>query len=189
MTRTFRHEFYPYGDSPIPGPNVELTVEEIEDAGLREVLQAPGAPFGSWAILDGLLEPTGDYTPFIFREPLGQSREVKVALSGLFGRFVARAYLERYFNLSIFAHVTESRLLLNGSHEIEVVRRGGGDLPDWVACDASIRNFTIAEAKGSHNLSGPKQALSSAWDQAERIDINIGARRATVKRLAPILFT
>ena len=129
MTRTFRHEFYPYGDSPIPGPNVELTVEEIEDAGLREVLQAPGAPFGSWAILDGLLEPTGDYTPFIFREPLGQSREVKVALSGLFGRFVARAYLERYFNLSIFAHVTESRLLLNGSHEIEVVRRGGGDLP------------------------------------------------------------
>ena len=184
MTRTFRHEFFLYGDSPIPGPNVELTVEEIEDAGLREVLQAPDAPFGSWAILDGLLEPTGNYTPFIFREPLGQSREVKVALSGLFGRFVARAYLERYFNLSIFAHVTESRLLLNGSHEIEVVRRGGGDLPDWVACDVSIRNFTIAEAKGSHNLSGPKQALNRAWDQAERIDINIGARRATVKRLA-----
>ncbi len=28
---------------------------------------------------------------FIFKEPLGQAREVKVALSGLFGRFVARA--------------------------------------------------------------------------------------------------
>ena len=147
MTRTFRHEFYPYGDSPIPGPNVELTVEEIEDAGLREVLQAPGAPFGSWAILDGLLEPTGDYTPFIFREPLGQSREVKVALSGLFGRFVARAYLERYFNLSIFAHVTESRLLLNSSHEIEVVRRGGGDLPDWVACDGFYQEFHYRRSK------------------------------------------
>lgn len=184
MTRTFRHEFCPSGDSPILGPNVELTVEQIEDAGLREVLQAPGAPFGSWAILDRLLEPTGDHTPFIFREPLGQSREVKVALSGLFGRFVARAYLEQYFGLSIFAHVTESRLLLNSSHEIEVVRRGGGDLPDWVACDASIRDFTVAEAKGSHNLSGPKQALSTAWDQAKRIDINIGTRRVTVERLA-----
>ena len=184
MTRTFRHEFCPYGDNPIPGPNVELTVEEIEDAALREVLQAPGAPFGSWAILDRLLEPTGDHTPFIFREPLGQSREVKVALSGLFGRFVARAYLEKYFGLSIFAHVTESRLLLNSSHEIEVVRRGGGDLPDWVACNASIRNLTVAEAKGSHNLSGPKQALRTAWDQAKRIDIKIGARRVTVKRLA-----
>ena len=183
MTRTFRHEFHPYHDSPIAGPHVELTVEEIEDAGLREVLQAPGAPFGSWAILDGLLEPTGDRTPFIFREPLGQSREVKVALSGLFGRFVARAYLERYFGLSIFAHVTES-LLFNGSHDIEVVRRGGGDLPDWVACAPSFRNLTIAEAKGSHNLSGPKQALNQAWDQVKRIDINIDARRATVKRLA-----
>ena len=32
---------------------------------------------------------------------LGQAREVKVALSGLFGRFVARAYLERYFSLSL----------------------------------------------------------------------------------------
>ena len=30
-----------------------------------------------------------------------KAREVKVALSGLFGRFVARAYLERYFSLSL----------------------------------------------------------------------------------------
>ena len=83
MTRTFRHEFYPYGDSPIPGPNVELTVEEIEDAGLREVLQAPGAPFDSWAILDGLLEPTGDYTlrdPLIF--PYIKDRISMVTLCG-----------------------------------------------------------------------------------------------------------
>lgn len=38
-----------------------------------------------------LLTPTGTGTPFIFWEPLGQAREVNVALSGLFGRFVARA--------------------------------------------------------------------------------------------------
>ncbi|WP_246413274.1 hypothetical protein [Rhizobium indicum] len=43
--------------------------------------------------------------PSISREPLGQAQEVKVALSGLFGRFVARTHLERYFNLSIFAHL------------------------------------------------------------------------------------
>jgi hypothetical protein len=30
---------------------------------------------------------------------------VKVALSGLFGRLIARAYLERYFNQPIFAHL------------------------------------------------------------------------------------
>ena len=33
----------------------------------------------------------GAGTPFVFRDPLGKAREVKVALSGLFGRFVARA--------------------------------------------------------------------------------------------------
>ncbi|MDT8292205.1 hypothetical protein RQ846_21115, partial [Roseomonas mucosa] len=78
---------------------------QIEDAGIREVLQTPGTAYGAWSILDALLAPTGPGTPFIFKEPLGQAREVKVALSGLFGRFVARAYLERYFNLAIFAHL------------------------------------------------------------------------------------
>lgn len=104
MTRTFFHSFDPPAASPVSGATVDLEVSEIEDAGIREVLQTPGAAYGAWSILDALLTPTGAGTPFVFREPLGQAREVKVALSGLFGRFVARAYLERYFNLSIFAH-------------------------------------------------------------------------------------
>jgi hypothetical protein len=113
VIRTFNHSFDPPADSPGTGPTVELTVEEIENAGIKEVLQAPGAAFGTWALLDALLQPTGDGTPFLFREPLGQSREVKVALSGLFGRFVARAYLERYLSLSLFAHLTKRDLVLN----------------------------------------------------------------------------
>lgn len=96
MKRTFLHSFDPPSSSPVTGPSIDLEVSEIEDAGIREVLQTPGVTYGSWSILDKLLMPTGAGTPFIFREPLGQSREVKVALSGLFGRFVARAYLERY---------------------------------------------------------------------------------------------
>jgi hypothetical protein len=60
-----------------------------------------------------LLTTTGPGTPFVFKEPLGQAREVKVALSGLFGRFVARAYLERYFSLSIFVHLGSRSLLLD----------------------------------------------------------------------------
>lgn len=105
MTRTFLHTFDPPTASPVAGASVDLEVSDIEHAGIREVLQTPGAASGAWSILDALLTPTGVGTPFIFREPLGQAREVKVALSGLFGRCVARAYLERYFNLSIFAHL------------------------------------------------------------------------------------
>jgi hypothetical protein len=36
----------------------------------------------------------------VFKEPLGQAREVKTALSGLFGRFVVRVYMERYLGIS-----------------------------------------------------------------------------------------
>jgi hypothetical protein len=87
VTRTFIHNFDPPSVSPVTGSTVDLEVSEIEDAGIREVLQTPGAAYGAWSILDALLAATGPGTPFIFKEPLGQAREVKVALSGLFGRF------------------------------------------------------------------------------------------------------
>ena len=127
MTRTFAHEFSPEGANPVTGPRVELTVQEIEDAGLREVLQTPGAGIGSWSFLGDLLQP-GD--PFVFHQPLGQSREVKVALSGLFGRFFARAYLERYFHLSVFHHLGQEPISLNAPREISITAREEGDLPD-----------------------------------------------------------
>jgi hypothetical protein len=81
--------------SSITGATVDLDFADIEDAGIREVLQTPGAAYGASSIFDALLAPTGVGTPFIFREPLGQAREVKVALSGLFGSFVAPAYQRR----------------------------------------------------------------------------------------------
>ncbi len=184
MDRTFVHEFEPAAASPVAGNTAALAVQEIEDAGLKEVLQTPGATFGTWALLDRLLTSTGINSPFTFREPLGQAREVKVALSGLFGRFVARAYLERYMGLSVFAHLGRSRLTLDGSLTINIVRLVRGDLPDWVACASDLSKLTVAEAKGSHDPSGPAKALVRAWEQVRRVDISIGGRRATVKRVA-----
>jgi hypothetical protein len=78
MTRTFFHSFDPPAASPVSGATVDLEVSEIEDAGIREVLQTPRAAYGAWSILDALLTPTGAGTPFVFREPLGQAREVEV---------------------------------------------------------------------------------------------------------------
>src|SRR5688500_11394740 len=88
VTRTFLYSFTPVSQDPAPGSTIDLDVSQIEDAAIREVLQTPGAAYGTWSILDALLSPTGAGTPFVFKEPLGQAREVKVALSGLFGRFV-----------------------------------------------------------------------------------------------------
>lgn len=183
MTHTFHHKFHPPQSSPVTEPDVQLTVQEIEDAGLREVLQTPGAAFGSWKFLDALLKPG---TPFVFREPLGQSREVKVALSGLFGRFVARAYLQRYFGLAIFAHLGSPTIVLDGRLEIKICRCAQGDLPDWVACSSYCANLTVAEAKGCHDPSGPDRALARAWNQTKRIDVKIRGRCVPLKRIAVV---
>lgn len=184
MTRTFLHSFDPPTANPVTGPTVNLDVAAIEDAGIREVLQTPGAAYGAWSILDALLTPTGSGTPFIFKEPLGQAREVKVALSGLFGRFIARAYLERYFNLSIFAHLGSRVIDLDGRRKVRIKRLSRGDLPDWIACASDLSSLTVAEAKGCHDAGGPAAALARAWKQAARIDVTARGRKVTVKRIA-----
>lgn len=184
MTRTFFHSFDPPTASPVSGTTVDLEVSEIEDAGIREVMQTPGAAYGAWSILDALLTPTGAGSPFVFREPLGQAREVKVALSGLFGRFVARAYLERYFNLSIFAHLGSRTIDLDRRRQVKITRLSRGDLPDWIACASDLSSLTVAEAKGCHDVGGPAEALDRAWAQAQRIDVTARGRKVTVKRIA-----
>lgn len=184
MTRTFLHSFDPPAASPVVGGTVDLDVSAIEDAGIREVLQTPGAAYGTWSILDALLAPTGVGTPFTFQEPLGQAREVKVALSGLFGRFVARAYLEQYFRLSIFAHLGSQTIDLDRRQKVKITRLSRGDLPDWIACASDLSSLTVAEAKGCHDPGGPAKALSRAWMQAGRIDVTAKGRKVTVKRIA-----
>ena len=160
---------------------VALTVQEIEDAGVREVLQVPGASFGSWNVLNALLDGGSWFT---FKEPLGQAREVKVALSGLFGRFVARAYLERYLSLSIFSYLGRIPIVLDGGSKIQIEPRSNGDFPDWIASTGNLSNLTVVEAKGSHDAAGPQYALNRAWKQAGRIDVVADGLRLTVKRLA-----
>lgn len=184
MSRTFIYSFTPSSLDPAPGATIALDVSEIEDAGIREVLQTPGAAYGAWSLLDALLSPTGIGTPFIFKQPLGQAREVKVALSGLFGRFVARAYLERYFDLSIFAHLGNRVVDLDRRKRAKIVRLARGDLPDWIACKSDLTSLTIAEAKGCHDPGGTAKALARAWAQAGRIDVTVRGRKVTAKRIA-----
>lgn len=147
---------------------------------MREMLRTPGATHGAWSILDALLTATGPDTSFIFKESLGQARVVKVALSDLFGRFVARANLDRYFDLSIFARLVSPSLLLDGRRRIDIIRRSRGDLPDWVACAADRTSLTVAEAKGCYYTDG----RARGWAQGPRIDVSARGRKVTIKRIA-----
>jgi hypothetical protein len=115
---------------------------------------------------------------------LGQVRETRTALSGLFGRFVARAYLTRYHNFSYFEPIRSDTQLLSGwpSFSIRRKQRVVGDLPDWVI--ASPAGVAIAEAKGSHNASGPWASLEAAKTQVERVEVVSGKTVLRVKCFA-----
>ncbi|MDR6827644.1 hypothetical protein J2X48_001370 [Bosea sp. BE271] len=165
---TFSYQFYPLNEDPLSGAaDVDLTTQEVENAGLKEVLQAPGAKFGTWSLFDALL--AAGQPEFVFTEPLGRSREVKTALSGLFGRFVARAYAEKHLGYTYFETLVRPlpKLLTRGpTAEVQGITRG--DLPDWVAWNPSEQRIAIIEAKGSHHPAGPYEALERASAQAKR---------------------
>lgn len=189
MKRLFRHYCEPRGAST-SDDEVELSPVQIADAGIREVLQAPGAALGSWKVFDALL--ARDTTAFRFHEPLGRSREVKTALSGLFGRFVARAYAEQYLNLQYFAHITGEDMPIDGLGYASIRRLGDGDLPDWVSWRFDQAMLAIVEAKGSHEsgsrLSGsegrPDRALARARVQAQRATVVVRGRPADTRHYA-----
>jgi len=186
MDRRFNYQFQAVGTAgpgPVPGNAVDLGETEIEDAALRECFQTSNPLGASWLTLSPLLTSGPAGTPFVFAEPLGHAREVKVALSGLFGRFVARAYLERYFGLSVFVHLGHSSINLAGS-AYQIQRISSGDLPDWVACTAAGTDITVAEAKGCHNPTGPLKTLDRAWSQAQRVNVIANGAATPVKRIA-----
>ncbi len=181
MTRTFAHEFDPSHLNPI-GPQVSLTSAEIEQAGILEVLQTPGALLMSGALLESLLSQTSGQ--FLFAQQLGRAREVKVALSGLLGRFVARAYLTRHHGYTFYGHLSSSTVVLDGGRRAQVIKNAPGDLPDWVVWKPPGRGLAIAEAKGSHDRQGPQSALNRAWAQAQRVDLVTGGRKPPMKQFA-----
>ena len=179
---SFQHRFEDLAGTVTIG-SVALTVRQIEDAGVLEILQTPGAALGSWQFLGALLDP--GVTTFSFLEPLGHAREVKTAISGLFGRFVARAYATHHLGLTHFVHVRKPPMPLSGMlrGELHRVRGRRGDMPDWV-CWGPGAGMAIVEAKGCHDSKGPDAALNRAYRQAERGEIRVRGRRIPFKRFA-----
>lgn len=179
---TFDHQFSTPAGVLSTAPT-NLSVQEIEDAGVLEILQSPGATLGHWQFLDALLDPAA--SSFSFLQQLGHAREVKTAISGLFGRFVARAYATRHLGLTHFTHVRKPPMSLGGPMHgvLQRVHGSVGDMPDWIAWGAGA-GMAIVEAKGCHDQKGPQAALDRAYAQANRAEIRVGGRLAPFKRYA-----
>lgn len=182
--RKFRHSFFS-PDYRRENLIIELTTEEIAAAAVEEILQIglSASPFNLF--VEQLL--TEDEEWFKWKAKLGNVRETRTALSGLFGRFVARAYLTRYHDYHHFEPIASDTQSLAGWPYIEVRRAEGvvGDLPDWIVSSRRDANdFAIAEAKGSHNKSGFNDALASAKAQVRRINVHAGETILATKRYA-----
>jgi hypothetical protein len=182
--RNFEHRFSQEGN-PDVFSQLSLSTADIAAAAVSEITQLalPSAPFGLF--LDQLLAPNDPWFKWISQ--LGQVRETRTAFSGLFGRFVARAYLERHQRYQFFDPIRSDSQVLAGAPSLTVQRKQNtpGDLPDWVIARAQGANsFAIAEAKGSHNKAGPWTVLEGAKTQANRVEVLSGGQALTTKRWA-----
>ncbi|ACS40559.1 hypothetical protein [Methylorubrum extorquens] len=162
---------------------IMLTTTEIADAAIREIVQLSlsAAPFDLF--LDQLLVPGDAWFRWVAQ--LGQIRETRTALSGLFGRFVARAYLTKYCGFGYFEPIRADLQALAGWPSLTIRKNDSGDLPDWMTATVAGANaYAVAEAKGSHNTQGVEAALGAAKKQVGRIDIMSGTASLTTKRYA-----
>lgn len=182
-TRKFYHDFTPASSGTGGQAEILLTTTEIAGAAIFEIAQMSLSTVPFDLFLDQLLVPGDQW--FRWTGPLGQIRETKTALSGLFGRFVARAYLTRYLGFSHFEPIRSDTQLLNGWPNLSVKRTKTGDLPDWViASTVGANTVAIAEAKGSHNTAGAAAPLDAAKSQVRRVNIVAGSTVLKVKRYA-----
>jgi hypothetical protein len=160
-----------------------LTTQEIAEAAMLEIVQLElsASPFD--VFMTSLLDP--HTRSFRWIAQLGQIRETKTALSGLFGRFVARAYLTRYHGLQYFEPLQGDLAAAGAWPGIVLKRKEEGDLPDWIVAPAEGKgSVAIAEAKGSHAAAGPRAALDRAYLQARRVLVESAGVKLKVKRFA-----
>jgi len=106
----------------------------------------------------------------------GVGRDARIAYSGLFGRYMARAYLTANEDVRVLVPLDEAKRMFVGTpFSIRKCPPGHGLEADWIGLDGR-RRLVIAEAKGSFDKgvrtwSGPDRlpdVLHTALGQAQR---------------------
>lgn len=137
-----------------PETSLKLELQDLADAAAAEVLANPVLSTAWLNLFDaGLDAHPLDW--FVWREGgLGLGKEMRRNFSAVLGRFVARAYLTRRHGVTDFVAISSKKAQLG---RFVVTQHDNGDLPDWLALDAS-GGPVLAEAKGAH----------TPWDNAPR---------------------
>jgi hypothetical protein len=130
-----------------PKDTCEVDTDFVARCAIGEILQTSKNSAPMSAFFDELLAPSGTELVWKGRGP-GRGIEMRRAFSGLFGRFFARAYLQRYHGFTWFVPIDGSPTVL--SNRARIVQKPGSsaEMPDWFC--AQPGQVAVAEAKGSH---------------------------------------
>ena len=159
-----------------PGHRHPVSLSELGNAAARETFTTATLPFAAaWTDLFRSMIASGHDLRWRENGP-GVGRDTRIAYSGLFGRYMARAYLTGNEDVRVLVPLDEAKRLLDGTpYSIEKCPPGHGLEADWIGVDGR-RRLVIAEAKGSFDKgvrtwSGPDRlpdVLHTALGQAQR---------------------
>jgi hypothetical protein len=130
-----------------PKSTCEVDTDFVARCAIGEILQTGPNSGPMSALFDELLTPGSAELVWKGRGP-GRGIEMRRAFSGLFGRFFARAYLQRYHGFTWFVPIDGTPTYLSKNVRVRRKTRASSELPDWVC--AKPGEVAVAEAKGSH---------------------------------------
>jgi hypothetical protein len=141
----------PGGPRRLKGGTLPFDLRKVAYCGMKELLQTCKTGGPMLALMEALLAP-GNGRPLVWLESgPGVGAEMRNAWSGLFGRFFARAFLERE-GYRWFYPIPRNPTVV--SRNLIVQRLAAGEIADWVCArsrqTASQGNVVVAEAKGRH---------------------------------------
>ena len=137
---------------------------------------------GAWVNLFQSFLATSTELKWLDNGP-GIGRDAKVAYSGLFGRYMARAFLMNKEGVRILVplETARSEFQRNNTYRIGKKPKSNGLEADWIGLDDN--GLVIAEAKGTfdqvksswHGNKSVPQLLRGAMDQAKRTKVYINS--------------
>jgi hypothetical protein len=187
--RTLRYEIDPPHLQPalISGNTITIDTSDLAVSATRELSQTSPVLMGLGAAIRDLLVP-GD-TEWRWRDTgPGVGREVRRSISGLFGRFIARWYLETHHGAGAFVPIDRDTFTFHVPSMtawFRVKRRPGtaADLPDWVwaappAAPGAPPTGGFLEAKGTYYRNQLLRSLAGAQTQLSQLTIEHGTAPA-----------
>ncbi len=186
LSRTLRYEIEPPHLRPalITGDTITIDMPSLAISATRELSQTSPVLMGLGPVIHDLLAPGSSEWRWRDSGP-GVGREVRRAMSGLFGRFIARWYLETHHRAGAFVPIDRDTFAFHvpsTGYSFRVNRRPGetSDLPDWVwaappSAPIGQPDGGFLEAKGTYYRNQLLRSLGGAHTQLRQLTIEYRA--------------